>query len=49
MDCAASGIYDNYRVKRQIIQSSALTAMQLLLVDEVMRAGKGAGKNVDKY
>jgi len=49
VDPVSSGIYDNYRVKRQIIQSSALTAMQLLLVDEVMRAGKGAGKNVDKY
>jgi len=37
-------------VKRQIIQSSALTAMQLLLVDELMRAGKGASKgDVDKY
>jgi len=50
IDCDAAGIWDNYRVKRQIIQSSALTAMQLLLVDELMRAGKGASKgDVDKY
>ena len=45
------GIYDNYRVKRQLIQLSTVIAsqvyddgqkliFQLLLVDEVMKAGK---------
>eukprot|EP00698_Gefionella_okellyi_P019357 TRINITY_DN5920_c0_g1_i1.p1 TRINITY_DN5920_c0_g1~~TRINITY_DN5920_c0_g1_i1.p1 ORF type:complete len:536 (+),score=167.21 TRINITY_DN5920_c0_g1_i1:53-1660(+) len=49
-DVDAAGIWDNYRVKRQILQSMALTSMQLLLVDEIMRAGRGASKgDVDKY
>ena len=30
-----SGIYDNYLVKKQILQSSPIIASQLLLVDEV--------------
>jgi hypothetical protein len=34
-----SGVYDNYLVKRQILQSAPVLAGQLLLVDEVMRAG----------
>mmetsp|Transcript_50578 Transcript_50578/g.161823 ORF Transcript_50578/g.161823 Transcript_50578/m.161823 type:complete len:435 (-) Transcript_50578:60-1364(-) len=34
-----SGIYDNYIVKKQILQSAPVVASQLLLVDEVMRAG----------
>ena len=34
-----SGIIDNYRVKRQIINSAAVIASNLLLVDEIMRAG----------
>eukprot|EP01116_Phalansterium_solitarium_P020951 TRINITY_DN6359_c1_g1_i1.p1 TRINITY_DN6359_c1_g1~~TRINITY_DN6359_c1_g1_i1.p1 ORF type:complete len:536 (+),score=226.96 TRINITY_DN6359_c1_g1_i1:79-1686(+) len=34
------GIWDNYRVLRQMINSSAVIATQLLLVDEVLRAGK---------
>ncbi len=33
------GVYDNYIVKRQILQSAPVLAGQLLLVDEVMRAG----------
>lgn len=37
------GIWDNYRVKRQCIQLSTVLASQLLLVDEVMRAGKNMG------
>jgi hypothetical protein len=32
------------RVKRQIIQSAGLIASQLLLVDEIMRAGIAASK-----
>jgi hypothetical protein len=34
-----AGIYDNYCVKRQIILSAPVIASQLLLVDEVIRAG----------
>lgn len=40
---AQVGIWDNYRVKRQCIQLSTVLASQLLLVDEVMRAGKNMG------
>lgn len=36
------GIYDNYRVKRQVIHLSTVLASQLLLVDEIMRAGRGS-------
>lgn len=39
LDPAAAGIYDNFLVKRQILQSGPIVASQLLLVDEVMRAG----------
>jgi len=38
------GIWDNYRVKRQFLHLSTVLASQLLLVDEVMRAGKAMGK-----
>ncbi|KAI3427025.1 hypothetical protein D9Q98_006967 [Chlorella vulgaris] len=34
-----SGVLDNYIVKRQILQSAPIVASQLLLVDEVLRAG----------
>ncbi|CAI5716500.1 unnamed protein product [Peronospora farinosa] len=37
------GIWDNYRVKRQFIHLATTLASQLLLVDEVMRAGKQMG------
>ena len=33
------GIYDNYNVKRQMIHSCTVIACNLLLVDEIMRAG----------
>jgi T-complex protein 1 subunit zeta len=33
------GILDNYKVKRQLLQSCTVIATNLLLVDEVMRAG----------
>lgn len=39
-----AGIWDNHRVKRQSIHLSTILATQLLLVDEVMRAGKQMGK-----
>ena len=41
-DPDTEGVYDNYRVKRQQLQLSSILASQILLVDEVMRAGKSA-------
>ena len=38
------GIWDNVRVKRQSMYLSTVLASQLLLVDEVMRAGKQMGR-----
>jgi len=40
-DPVAEGIWDQYRVTRQILHSCSVVATQLLLVDEVMKAGKG--------
>lgn len=39
---AVAGVWDNFIVKRQCLQLSTVLAGQLLLVDEVMRAGRGA-------
>jgi T-complex protein 1 subunit zeta len=39
----ASGILDNYVAKRQWLNIAPTLAQQLLLVDEIMRAGKGMG------
>ncbi|XP_067935096.1 T-complex protein 1 subunit zeta-like [Watersipora subatra] len=36
---AENGVLDNYRVKRQLINSCTVVAGNLLLVDEIMRAG----------
>jgi len=33
------GIFDNYKVKRQLLNSCTVIASNLLLVDEIMRAG----------
>jgi len=44
MDPTATGVYDNFIVKKQIIQSAPVIANQLLLVDEVMRAGMNMRK-----
>jgi len=52
MDCdsgeaclpADKGIYDNYRVKRQMVSSCTVIASNLLLVDEIMRAGMSSLK-----
>lgn len=38
-DPTLAGVYDNYIVKKQMLQSAPVLAGQLLLVDEVMRAG----------
>jgi T-complex protein 1 subunit zeta len=40
MDPETEGVWDNYRVKRQMLQSAAVISTQLLLVDEVIKAGK---------
>ena len=37
------GIYDNYMVKRQMLMLAPVLAEQLLLVDEVIRAGRQMG------
>lgn len=38
------GIFDNYIVKKQIINSCTVIASNLLLVDEIMRAGMSSLK-----
>ncbi|KAH7388272.1 hypothetical protein KP509_16G067100 [Ceratopteris richardii] len=45
MDPQMEGIFDNYSVKRQIINSGPIIASQLLLVDEVIRAGRNMRKS----
>ncbi|KAJ8601128.1 hypothetical protein CTAYLR_008827 [Chrysophaeum taylorii] len=42
-DMVAAGIYDTYRVKKQFLHLSTVLAVQLLLVDEVIKAGKKMG------
>jgi len=42
MDPQAEGVWDNYRVKRQLLQSASVVATQLLLVDEILKANKSA-------
>ncbi|XP_062522455.1 T-complex protein 1 subunit zeta-like [Corticium candelabrum] len=41
---ADAGIWDNYCVKKQIINSSTVISTNLLLVDEIMRAGMSSLK-----
>jgi T-complex protein 1 subunit zeta len=41
---AEEGVWDNVRVKRQMLHLATVLANQLLLVDEVMRAGKQMGR-----
>lgn len=45
LDPSAAGIYDNYSVKRQYIQLATVIATKLLLVDQIIRAGKRMKKN----
>jgi T-complex protein 1 subunit zeta len=40
---STEGIWDNYRVKKQFLHLGSLIAIKLLLVDEVMRAGRKMG------
>lgn len=44
IDPATEGIWDNYIVKKQLFSLGPVLAQQLLLVDEVIRAGKQMGK-----
>lgn len=41
---AKMGIWDNVRVKKQLLHLGSMIAIKLLLVDEVMRAGRKMGK-----
>ncbi|KAL9187316.1 hypothetical protein ACHAXT_001419 [Thalassiosira profunda] len=44
---ADEGVWDNVRVKRQCLHLSTVLASQLLLVDEVMKAGQRMGRQPD--
>jgi T-complex protein 1 subunit zeta len=44
IDPKEKGIWDNYCVKKNQLQSAPLVATQLLLVDEILKAGKALGK-----
>ena len=39
MEPKALGVFDNYRVKKQLVHSSTSIATNLILVDEILRAG----------
>ena len=43
---ASLGIWDSYTVKKQTLNLATVLATQLLLVDEVMKAGKSMGKQI---
>lgn len=45
LDAKNAGIYDNYCVKKQFLHLGAIIAQKLLLVDEIMRAGRSMKKN----
>jgi T-complex protein 1 subunit zeta len=45
LPAAVSAVWDNYIVKRQFLNIAPVLAQQLLLVDEVMRAGKNMRGN----
>jgi T-complex protein 1 subunit zeta len=45
MDPTVAGVWDNFIVKKQLLQSAPEIASQLLLVDEVLRAGINMRKN----
>jgi len=45
IDPVSQGIYENYCVKKQFLNVAPLLAEQLLLVDEIMKAGKKMGGN----
>jgi len=43
-DPTVEGIWDNYRVKRQMIHSCSVIAVNLLSTDEILRAGRSSLK-----
>ncbi|RXW16771.1 hypothetical protein EST38_g9076 [Candolleomyces aberdarensis] len=44
IDPTVSGIWDNYRVKRQMLHSCSVIAVNLLSTDEILRAGRSSLK-----
>lgn len=44
VDPSALGIWDNYRVKRQMLHSCSVIAVNLLSTDEILRAGRSSLK-----
>merc|ERR1712154_472106 len=44
LDPNKEGIWDNYCVKKQFLHLGSIIASKLLLVDEIMRAGRSMGK-----
>eukprot|EP00998_Keelungia_sp_KM082_P009522 NODE_569_length_1802_cov_164.937910_g560_i0.p1 GENE.NODE_569_length_1802_cov_164.937910_g560_i0~~NODE_569_length_1802_cov_164.937910_g560_i0.p1 ORF type:complete len:541 (+),score=157.68 NODE_569_length_1802_cov_164.937910_g560_i0:112-1734(+) len=44
MDAEAQGIFDSYCVKRQQLHTTAAISSQLLLVDDIVKAGRGNKK-----
>jgi len=44
MDPVVEGVLDNYRVKKMLCTSATVIATNVLLVDEMLRAGKNLGK-----
>lgn len=40
VDPLMMGIYDSFAVKKQLLNLSSMIASQLLLVDEILRAGR---------
>ncbi|KAF5317276.1 hypothetical protein D9611_003984 [Ephemerocybe angulata] len=44
MDPTVMGIWDNYRVKRQMLHSCSVIAVNLLSTDEILRAGRSSLK-----
>lgn len=44
IDPTTEGIWDNFKVKTHLIESAALNAAQLLLVDEILKTGKASAQ-----
>lgn len=42
MNPVTEGVWDNYRVKRQMLHSAAVIAVNLLSTDEILRAGRSS-------
>lgn len=42
MNPVVEGVWDNYRVKRQMLHSAAVIAVNLLSTDEILRAGRSS-------